>query len=121
MGYLETYRGLAACYARMGLLTEARDTIVRLRPMTPVVVPRPIPFRDFAHPSFTSRACSCRLVMRREWDPPVCRHLVAAAPSLKFVVSFVGISGGFLNLTAITDQRRLPGYSPTRTISRCGS
>ena len=44
------YRFLAACYAHMGLLDEARATIARLRPITPeVIVNYPLPFRDPRH------------------------------------------------------------------------
>jgi len=44
------YRFLAACYAHMGLLEEARATIARLRAITPeVMVNYPLPFRDPGH------------------------------------------------------------------------
>jgi adenylate cyclase len=44
------YRFLAACYAHMGLLDEARATIARLRTLTSEVIPTyPLPFRDPAH------------------------------------------------------------------------
>ena len=44
------YRFLAACYALMGLLEEARTTIARLREITPeVMVNYPLPFRDPEH------------------------------------------------------------------------
>jgi adenylate cyclase len=44
------YRFLAACYAHMGLLDEARATIARLRAITPeVMVNYPLPFRDPRH------------------------------------------------------------------------
>ena len=44
------YRFLAACYAHMGLLDEARATVARLRALTPEVIPTyPLPFRDPAH------------------------------------------------------------------------
>ena len=44
------YRFLAACYAHMGLLDEARTTIARLRAITPEVIPSyPLPFRDARH------------------------------------------------------------------------
>ena len=44
------YRFLAACYAHMGLLDEARATIARLRAITPeVMVNYPLPFRDPGH------------------------------------------------------------------------
>jgi adenylate cyclase len=39
------YRGLAACYAHMGRLDEAREVIVKLRALTSEVEPRQIPFR----------------------------------------------------------------------------
>jgi adenylate cyclase len=44
------YRFLAACYAQMGLLEEARTTIARLREVTPeMMVNYPLPFRDPEH------------------------------------------------------------------------
>jgi len=36
--YPQPYRWLAACYAHMGRLDEAREIIVRLRVITPLVV-----------------------------------------------------------------------------------
>jgi hypothetical protein len=45
-----SYRLLAACYAQMGLLGEARAVIARLRAITPeVMVNYPLPFRDPGH------------------------------------------------------------------------
>jgi tetratricopeptide (TPR) repeat protein len=44
------YRFLAACYAHMGLLDEARATVARVRAVTPdVMVNYPLPFRDPRH------------------------------------------------------------------------
>jgi len=44
------YRYLAACYAHMGLLDEARATIARLRAVTPEVsVDLPLPYRNPQH------------------------------------------------------------------------
>jgi TolB-like protein/class 3 adenylate cyclase len=44
------YRFLVACYAHMGLRDEARATILRLRELTPEVIPNyPLPFRDPQH------------------------------------------------------------------------
>ena len=44
------YRLLAACYAHMGRLDDARTTLARLRALTPEVIPTyPLPFRDPAH------------------------------------------------------------------------
>jgi adenylate cyclase len=44
------YRLLAACYAHMGRLDEARTTVARLRTLTPEVIPTyPLPFREPAH------------------------------------------------------------------------
>jgi tetratricopeptide (TPR) repeat protein len=40
------YRLLAACYAHMGRLDEARDVVRRLRATTPVVIPPYAQFRD---------------------------------------------------------------------------
>jgi len=38
-GYPHSYRVLAACYAQMGRLDEARQIIARLRVLTPDLVP----------------------------------------------------------------------------------
>jgi adenylate cyclase len=44
------YRYLAACYAHMGQLTEARDVVTRLRAITPAVIPPRIMYlRDAEH------------------------------------------------------------------------
>jgi TolB-like protein len=45
-GFPPPYRCLAACYAHMGRLDEARAIIARLRALTPLVVPSDLPFRD---------------------------------------------------------------------------
>jgi len=37
--YSPSYRYLAACYAHMGWLEDAREVITRLRPVTSVVMP----------------------------------------------------------------------------------
>jgi adenylate cyclase len=44
-GYPPPYRFLAACYAHMGRLDEARATVARLRTLTPLVVPNELPER----------------------------------------------------------------------------
>jgi TolB-like protein/class 3 adenylate cyclase len=43
------YRFLASCYAHMGQLDEAREIVTRLKTITPVVVPREIPYRNPEH------------------------------------------------------------------------
>jgi adenylate cyclase len=40
-----SYRFLAACYAHMGRLDEARAIVVRLRGITPLLVSRDLPWR----------------------------------------------------------------------------
>jgi adenylate cyclase len=45
-GFPPTYRTLAACYAHMGRLDEARAIIARLRAITSEVVPGDLPFRN---------------------------------------------------------------------------
>jgi tetratricopeptide (TPR) repeat protein len=47
--YPEPYRSLAACYAHMGRLDEAREVIARLRAITPLVVPSGSQFRNPEH------------------------------------------------------------------------
>jgi adenylate cyclase len=48
-GWAPTYRFLAACYAHMGRLDEARETIERLKAVTPVVVPDAMHWRNPEH------------------------------------------------------------------------
>jgi adenylate cyclase len=45
----DAYRHLAACYAQMGRLDNARETIAQLREITPVVVPSVIYYRKPEH------------------------------------------------------------------------
>jgi adenylate cyclase len=47
--FTPAYRTLAACYAHMGRLDEARSILKRLVALTPVVVPTTIPFRHPEH------------------------------------------------------------------------
>jgi adenylate cyclase len=44
-GFPPSYRTLAACYAHMGRLDEARAIIARLRAIAPVHVSSDLPFR----------------------------------------------------------------------------
>ena len=46
------YRTLAACYAHMGRLDEARAVVARLRALTPLVVQSDLPFRNPEHSEF---------------------------------------------------------------------
>jgi len=39
-GFAPTYRFLAACYAHMGRLDDARKIVERLRAITPLIVPK---------------------------------------------------------------------------------
>src|SRR4029077_15773027 len=48
-GFALSYRYLAACYAHMGRLDEAREVGERLRALTPVIVPSYLPFRNPEH------------------------------------------------------------------------
>ena len=45
-GASASYRFLAACYAHMGRLDEARAIVERLRAITPLIVPANLPWRD---------------------------------------------------------------------------
>jgi TolB-like protein/class 3 adenylate cyclase len=45
-GFPRSYRTLAACYAHMGRLDEARAVVARLRAITPLVMPSDLPFRN---------------------------------------------------------------------------
>jgi TolB-like protein/class 3 adenylate cyclase len=48
-GFPAQYRSLAACYAQMGQLDEAREIVKRLRTVTAVVVPNVTPYRNPEH------------------------------------------------------------------------
>lgn len=48
-GWVPTLRVLAACYAHMGHLEEARSTIDQLRTCTPVLIPKAIHIRNPEH------------------------------------------------------------------------
>ena len=48
-GFPRSYRFLAACYAHMGRLDEARAIVARLRAITPLVVPSDLPLRNPEH------------------------------------------------------------------------
>jgi len=48
-GFPPSYRALAACYAHMGRLEEARAIVARLRAITPQVVPNFLPWRSPEH------------------------------------------------------------------------
>jgi TolB-like protein/class 3 adenylate cyclase len=45
----QPYRLLAACYAHLGQLNEARETIARLRAITPLIVSSGVQFRNSEH------------------------------------------------------------------------
>jgi adenylate cyclase len=47
--YVQPYRYLAACYAHMGRLDEAREIVFRLRATTPVVMPDANYLRNVEH------------------------------------------------------------------------
>jgi hypothetical protein len=48
-GWAPGYRYLAACYAHMGRLDEARKTIKRLQAVTPIAVPNAMHWRKPEH------------------------------------------------------------------------
>jgi adenylate cyclase len=48
-GFAMSYRLLAACYAHMGRLEEARAAVERLRTLTPVIAPAILPIRNPEH------------------------------------------------------------------------
>jgi adenylate cyclase len=45
-GFPPSYRALAACYAHMGRLGEARAIVAQLRAISPLVVPNDLPYRN---------------------------------------------------------------------------
>jgi tetratricopeptide (TPR) repeat protein len=48
-GHPQPYRTLAACYAHMGRLDEARAIVAQLRAITPLLVPNDLPWRNPEH------------------------------------------------------------------------
>jgi len=48
-GFPPAYRNLAACYAHMGRLDEARDVVRRLRAITPAVISPNVLLRNPEH------------------------------------------------------------------------
>ena len=50
--YPQPYRWLAACYAHMGRLDEAREMVVRLRAITPLVVENAMRLHNPVHREF---------------------------------------------------------------------
>ena len=69
-GFPVSYRALAACYAHMGRLDEARAIVAQLRAITPLVVPSDLPFRNPEDRELFFRACGWRLAKGHEPDPP---------------------------------------------------
>jgi adenylate cyclase len=47
--FITTYRFLAACYAHMGRVREAREVVERLRNMNPALRPHTVPYRNPEH------------------------------------------------------------------------
>ena len=47
--WVPTHRFLAACYAHMGRIDEAREVVARLRGITPLVIPNELPLRNPEH------------------------------------------------------------------------
>ncbi len=47
--FVQTYRYLAAAYAHLGRIDEARDIVKRIKAITPVVIPPVLPFRNPEH------------------------------------------------------------------------
>ena len=47
--WVPTNRFLAACYAHMGRIDEAREVVARLRGITPLVIPNELPLRNPEH------------------------------------------------------------------------
>jgi predicted nucleotidyltransferase/Tfp pilus assembly protein PilF len=66
-GFAMSYRMLAASYAHMGRLDEAREVVERLRLLTPVIVPPFVPIRNRNTASCFFPACAWRPA--RQPDP----------------------------------------------------
>ena len=71
--WVPTYRFLASCYAHMGRLSDAQETVTRLRSLTTEVLPSAAHWRNPEHRDFSSRASVWRLAKGHEPDPPSCR------------------------------------------------
>jgi TolB-like protein len=68
--YPETYRVLAACYAHMGRLSDAREIIARLRAITPLLCCRPSLGGTPSTVSCIFQVCAWQLAKKHEPDPP---------------------------------------------------
>ena len=72
--YAQPYRYLAACYAHMDRLDDAREVIARLRAITPRLIPDVSYLRDAEHRNLYLRACTWRPARRHDPQPSVCRN-----------------------------------------------
>jgi TolB-like protein len=105
-GFPTTYRFLAACYAHMGRLDEARAIVARLRAISPLVKPSAYHWQnpeDRGSPPFGPPA-GCR---RGELSG-ACRRMSAAQRTLSCVISFAerGLLPAYL---ACVEAANLPG------------
>ena len=69
-GLPSSYRFLAACYAQMGRLDEARAIVAKLLAVTPLVFPSDCPTATPRTASCTCRACAWRPARWDDPDPP---------------------------------------------------
>jgi hypothetical protein len=67
------YRTLAACYAHMGRLDEAREIVARLRAITSVVIPDASFVRNREHRELWLSGLRLAMGDANEPDPPACR------------------------------------------------
>jgi adenylate cyclase len=74
-GFPIPYRCLAACYAHMGRLDEARAIVAKLHAITLEVVPSVLPYRDPDDRELFLSGLRRRPARRHESNPPSCRDL----------------------------------------------
>src|SRR5262249_13892492 len=67
--WVPTYRFLASCYAHMGRIDEAKETVKRLRTLTNVVVPKAEHWRNAEHRELYLSGLRLQLGKRHEPDP----------------------------------------------------
>ena len=73
-GFPNPYRVLAACYAHMGRLDDAREIVERLRAITPVVIPDASYLRNPEHRELFLSGLRLAMGETTDCHPPSCRH-----------------------------------------------
>lgn len=117
-GFAMSYRLLAACYAHMGRLDDAREAIDRLRAFTSLIVPRAIPLRNPEHRELffsglrlgggrgdmtaARRRFRCRAAQCIAWARPMIEHSPEHIVGHMFLTAALSMQG---EVTAAAEAR----------------